>query len=308
MRKFGHLGWFGGVLISLALVLNSLSGFVHAADVPEYRIQVSPVRFELDLKPGKTTTETFRVQNTGSKEFSYTVSVAPYNVISDDYEADFSSETQYNDIVKWVTFSQTSGTLEPRGEDEITVTVRVPSNAPEGGQYAAIMASMDASDTAGGTGVAIVRQVGILLYSANVEGRTVKTASVEENKIPSFIFNPPITVTSLVKNTGNVHAEASYTLQVFPLFSDEEAFTNEEDPIKQMVLPGTNRYNELSWDGAPALGIFRVKQTVKIFDEVSTTEKLVFLCPIWFLFIVLLLIFCVIFWVVSRVRNRRKEA
>ena len=97
-------------------------------------------------------------------------------------------------------------------------------------------------------------------------------------------------------------------MQVFPLFGDEEVYTNEENPVKQMVLPGTNRYNELSWDGAPALRIFRVKQTVKIFDEVSVTEKMVFLCPIWFLFIVLLLIFCVIFWIVSRVRNRRKEA
>lgn len=308
MKKCGRLGWLGGMLFSLALVLGSFSSPVYAADTPDYRIQVSPVRIELELKPGKTTTETFRVQNTGSKKFSYTVSVVPYNVKGDDYSADFLTETRYNDIVKWVTFSQTSGTLESDSEDEITVTVKVPTSVPEGGQYAAIMASMDASDTPDGMGVSIVRQVGILVYSANVEGHTVKTASIEENKIPVFIFNPPITVSSLVKNSGNVHAEASYTLQVFPLFSDEEVYTNEEHPVKQMVLPGTNRYNELSWDGAPALGIFRVKQTVKIFDEVSVTEKLVFLCPIWFLFIVLLLIFCVIFWIVSRVRNRRKEA
>lgn len=306
MRRFGHLGWFGGMLLSLALILSSFGGFACAVDTPDYRIQVSPVRFELDLKPGKTTTETFKVQNTGARQFSYDVSVVPYSVTNEDYEADFSTETQYSDIVKWVSFSQTSGTLEPDEEDEITVTVKVPTNVPDGGQYAAIMATMNESSTSG-TGVSIVRQVGILLYS-NVEGRTIKTASIEENKIPGFIFNPPITVTSLVKNSGNVHAEASYVLQVFPLFGDEEVYTNEENPIEQMVLPGTNRYNELSWEGAPALGIFRVKQTVKIFDEVSVTEKLVFLCPIWFLFIVLLLIFCVIFWIVSRVRSRRKEA
>lgn len=308
MKRIGRLGCLAGVGILMAAVFGGFAMSVYADEVPEYRIQVSPVRLELELKPGKTTTDTFRVQNTGSKPFEYNVSIEPYSVTNDQYDADFSNSTKYNDITKWASFSKTVGMLEPDGEDEITVTIKVPTDVPEGGQYAAIMASMQPSGEVSGTGVEMIQQVGILVYSENVDGRTRREGEVIDNKVSGFVFNPPIKAMSTVKNTGNVHAEAEYTLQVFPLFSNEEVYTNEENPVKQMVLPDTSRYNEISWEGAPQLGIFRVKQTVKIFDEVSVTEKLVFLCPIWFLFIVLLLIFCVIFWIVSRVRNRRKEA
>ena len=128
-----------------------------------------------------------------------------------------------------------------------------------------------------------------------------------ENKIPTFLFNPPISASSIVENTGNTHANVKYVLQVYPFFGDEEVYTNEEDPTTLVLLPDTRRLNTVSWEGAPSLGIFRVKQTVSFWDETSTTEKLVFLCPIWFIFIVLLIIFCAIFWIVSRVRNRKER-
>ena len=96
-------------------------------------------------------------------------------------------------------------------------------------------------------------------------------------------------------------------LQVFPLFGNEEVYTTEENPELKVIFPETKRYSEVAWEGAPALGIFRVKQTIKIFDEVSEVEKLVFLCPLWFIAIILLLIFLIIFWIVSRVRGRNRE-
>ena len=95
-------------------------------------------------------------------------------------------------------------------------------------------------------------------------------------------------------------------MQVFGLFGDEEVYTNEENPTTATVLPDTSRFNTQIWEGAPALGIFRVKQTVSILDQESVTEKIVFLCPIWFLFIILLIIFAAVFWIVNRVRTRNK--
>ncbi len=149
--------------------------------------------------------------------------------------------------------------------------------------------------------------MGYLIYG-NVDGEITKTGKVLENKVPSFLFNPPIMGTSVVENTGNVYTVAKYTLQVFPLFSDEEVYTNEEEPEDNVIFPETKRYNEVTWEGAPHLGIFKVRQTVKIFDDESVTEKIVFLCPLWFLFITLLLIFLTIFWIVSRVFRRKREA
>lgn len=280
-----------------------------AAEVPEYRIQMSPAREDIgDLKPGDSYSGKFKVQNTGTKAFSFTTGVSPYSVVDEYYSPDYDNNNQYTDIVEWVTFSKDGGTVEPDDEVEIAYTIKVPADVPTGGQYAVLYAEISPSDDAStsGSGIAANRRVGMLLYS-NVEGNTRKTGEVIENKIPSILFNPPVSATSIVSNTGNTHAKVSYVLQVYPLFGDEEVYTNEEDPVVLTVLPETRRFNTVTWPGAPQLGIFRVKQTVSFWNETSTTEKVVFLCPIWFLFIVLLIIFCAIFWIFTRIRNRKQD-
>lgn len=306
--------FFGGgilaLLVAFATLLSGPATAVFADDVPEYRLQISPTTQTIDLKPGEKYEGTFQVQNTGSKAFKYSVSAAPYSVKGDDYSPDYDSETDYTKLASWITFSDQTGTVEPNSYKEIKYTASVPNDVAAGGQYAIMLAQIEDDDSSSqkgeGATIQTVRRVGMLVY-AHVEGDTRETGKIIENKVPSFLFNPPITATSIVENTGNIDTQATYKVQVYPLFSDEEVYTNEEDPDSRTILPETRRYNSVSWDGAPQLGIFKVKQTVKIFDEESVVEKVVFLCPIWFLFIVLLIIFMVIFWIVMRIRNRNKE-
>ena len=274
---------------------------------PDYRLQISPVRLDLDLEPGTTSTGTFEVQNTGLKAYDFVLGVDPYSVTDENYSVDSETRTAYTDIVDWITFSQNEGHVEPNQNQEITVTVTVPDDVPAGGQYAMIYAEMVRDDELESTGVAVNHRVALLVFS-EVEGNTRREGQVLETKIPTILFNPPITATSLVENTGNVHATAYYTLQVFPLFGDEEVYTNEENPATLTILPETQRFNSISWDGAPQLGIFRVRETVTILDDTQTIEKIVFLCPIWFLFLILLIIFFVIFWLVSRARSRKSTS
>lgn len=293
------------LLAACAVITN---GYVFAAEekTPEYRIQVSPARMELDLKPGEKTTKTFRVQNTGTKEFDFELDTGPYSVVGEDYQQDLNTVTNYNDIKDWVTFSPEQGTVDAGGSVEVTATVNVPRDVPAGGQYAVIIAKMIEPQDDEASGIIAEKQVGLLIYAKNIDGNTRETGSVIEAKVPSFMFTPPIRATSVVENTGNVHAEATYILQVYPLFGNEEVYTNEENPEKRTILPETRRLNTLTWDGAPQLGIFKVKQTVKFLDDVKEIEKVVFICPIWFLLIILVLIFLAVFWIVSRTRGRKE--
>lgn len=311
MKRSMHTG--RSVVVGLAglmlLIVGTISSpaVAYAEDAPDYRIGIAPSQKDLGtLQPGESYSDKFIVKNTGKEAVSYSVSVVPYAVETENYNPNYSTENQYTEIVNWVTTSKTEGELTPSEQEEITYTVSIPLDAHGGSQSAAIMVTMNANSNNGGNAVQTIRQVGYIVYG-NVDGEITTTAKILENKIPSFIFTPPITATSLVENTGNVYTNATYTLQVFPLFSDEEVYTNEEDPEKSIIFPETKRFYTTSWDDAPQLGIFRVRQTVKIFDEVSVTEKLVFLCPIWFLFIVVLIIFVAIFWLISRIRGRNKE-
>lgn len=298
------------VLLTCAMLVSSvlLGQSVFAAeDKPEYKIAISPSIDDLEeLKPGTRRTGSFKIYNEGTKDFEYDVSFAPYSVKTESYEPSFTDENKYTDIQSWIEVDAMEGSIEAGGEKIVNYTIDIPDGFHGGMQSAAILITMR-NNPDQNSNINAVRQIAYIIYG-NVDGDVIKTGKILENSVPSFLFNPPIYGTSLVENTGNVYTRAEYKLQVFPLFSDEEVYTNEETPENNVIFPETKRYNEVKWEGAPQLGIFRVRQTVKIFDEESVTEKMVFLCPIWFLFIVILIIFCAIFWIVSRVMRRKKEA
>lgn len=296
------------VVAAIGIVLNVFQTSVdaNAEELPDYKLAISPGQRGFgEVEPGETYSDKFLVKNRGSEKFDFEISFSPYSVETETYAANFDEETKYTDIARWLKVNIDHGTLESGEEAEIVYNFTVPEDMHGGAQAGTIMVSMGGVDEEGDS-VQTVRRLGYIVY-ANVDGDVIKTGKVIENKIPSFLFNPPITATSVVENTGNVYTVAQYSLQVFPLFSDEEIYTNEETPEGNVVFPETKKLNTISWEGAPQLGIFKVRQTVKIFDEESVTEKIVFLCPLWFLFIVILLIFCIIFWIVSRIIKRKKE-
>lgn len=281
---------------------------VYAEDKPEYRMDIYPAQVNLgEVDPGSEHKGEFTIENTGKEDFEYEVTFSPYSVEGENYDPNYEKETQYTDLAEWISVDNESGMIAAGNKAQVKYAVNIPNDAHGGAQAAVIMLTMKPNSQTDGTGVQAIRRLGYLVFG-NVDGEVVKTGKVLENKVPSFLFNPPVFGTSVVENTGNVYTVAKYTLQVFPLFSDEEVFTNEEEPDDSVIFPETKRYNKVEWEGAPHLGIFRVRQTVKIFDDESVTEKIVFLCPLWFLFIVLLLIFLIIFWIVSRAIKRKKEA
>lgn len=279
------------------------------ADTPDYQIGITPTQKDLgELEPGGVYTGTYKVKNTGAKTFDFKMSFLPYTVKDETYEPIYSENNTYTEITKWITLNVMEGTLDAGEEQVIEYTINVPEDIHGGAQAATIISTMyPPKNEAGGNSVGTTQQLGYVIYG-NVNGDIIETGKVLENKVPGFLFNPPIIGSSTVENTGNVYTRATYKLQVFPLFSDEEVYTNEENPENNIIFPETKRYNEIKWEGSPHLGIFRVRQTVKIFDDESVVEKIVFLCPIWFLFIVILLVFLIIFWIVSRIFKRKREA
>lgn len=279
-----------------------------ASDVPAF-LQVSPTKQRISLEPGAHYTSSFKVQNIGEEgSFGYKAYATPFNVINERYESDYSTRGTYSQIADWITFDTATetGTIEAGHEAEVKFTVDVPKDAPAGGQYAAIMAeTSDGSSEA--NNIRTVNRVGMILY-ASIAGDTKKEGAVIENKIPGFVLNPPLTVTSLVENTGNVESTAEYTFKVWKLFDNETVYNNEDQRGTLDIMPGTKRFGTISWDGAPKLGIFWVEQTIDYLGQTSTNKKLVILCPLWLLFIVLAVIFFLIFWLVSRIRARRRAA
>ncbi len=292
-------------LLSIGVLSAFVSEPAEAAEQAPIHLQVSPTKQRLTLEPGKSYEFSFTVQNVGTMPFNYSTEAVPYSVTDSNYSPDYSTVATYSQIAEWVTFydDTSTGLLQPGESIEVPFRIDVPADVASGAQYAAIMARTGDgnSETAN---IQTINRVGMILY-ANIAGNTREEGEIIDNKVPGFLFDPPITVTGLVKNTGNVELTAKYTVKIWPFFSGETVYNNEENPGTLDIMPETTRFSTITWEGAPKLGIFNVEQTIELTGETNTVKKIVIICPVWLLFIIVAMVFFMIFWLISRIRGRK---
>lgn len=307
------------LLVAFGVLLASFVGISNAfadMDGMDTVMTISPPSQKIVLIPGEDFDGSITVSSSSMAKngLKYSVTVGAFSLVTDedgnvDYnDVDVDTVTGFNQIMEWIELKKDKGEVEKGGSDTIPFTIHVPENAPAGGQYATIIVQNDTGiDNAGGQGISIESKVRFASnIFAEVTGETENKGSIVENNIPSFILSNQLSATSLVKNEGNVHTDAEYILQVWPLFGDEEIYTNEEEPETSMVMPGTERYHAKTVP-TPSFGIFRVMQTVKIFGETSVVEKTVIICPLWLLFLILFVIIGLIIWIFAKVKKNNKR-
>ncbi|MBR3269633.1 hypothetical protein IKG07_00010 [Candidatus Saccharibacteria bacterium] len=274
---------------------------------------MSPPNQKIILNAGQKYTGDFTISNgvENATDFDYTVEVKPFYV-DENYHIYYEETEGLNQIVNWITTSKTSGTLAVNDVEKISFTIDVPKDAPAGGQYAAIVVTSVSDERNGGasgdTGVAMNENIAMahIIY-AEIAGTTKRGGEMIDVNVPTFLFDGNITAESTIKNTGNVHGSATYKFQVFPLFSSEEVYTNEENPDVKTILPNRTFTYKSSWDQTPAIGIFNVKYTVEFEGVTTEVTKLVIKCPLWLLFIIIFVIVAIVTWLVMRARNRKNS-
>ena len=275
---------------------------------------VSPMTQKIILMPGETYNGTLKISNSvnSTADLKYKAEIGSYDKkktedSNDDYgTTDVKNTTERNIMMEWIKLEKTTGTVAPNGTDVLNFTINVPKDAPAGAQYASILIYEDNERKAGGgDGASITNKYQIAsAILANVAGETIEKGSIKSNDMPTMLTNNKLEATSMVRNDGNIYTDATYTLQVWPMGSDEEICTNEESAESTMVLPGTERYHVQTCD-LPAVGIFKAKQVVKIFSEESVLEKTIFVCPIWLMVVVLVVVLGIILGIIVYIKKRK---
>ena len=264
---------------------------------------------EIELSPGETFSGEFDVLNLSQTDsVAFRVKISPYSVDDETYDANFTDYDDYNQIVDWTTLETVEGELKSSERKTIVYNISVPKNAPAGGQYLSFLVEIiNPKAEEKNLSLSTKSQVASILY-ASVSGETVKSAEIHENRISLLFLDRPIYASSLLENLGNVHVDAEYILKVYPLFSNEELYSTEEAPVRNVLLPETTLSSEKTWEETPRLGFFRVSQEIRIPEtgETSLVEKTVFVSPTWFLILVLMFLFSMIFWLFFRARERKK--
>lgn len=314
---------FKQILAVLILVFGFFMPTALNALAEGYKFALTPMNQKIIINPGESYKSSFQVVNPSTDTTD-----VEYNVKLDNFYVDENHATVFEEvggtgeILDWISFeSPVTGILKPGESADVAFTVNVPSNAAAGGQYAAFVATANAisnnentgkntnqtEENDNGTMIEEIKSIAHLLY-AEVTGDTIRQGEILDISVPNFILSGDIFGSSSIKNNGNVHGTAYYKLQVFPLFSNEEIYTNEEDPASHEIMPDRVLYNETKWDQTPNIGIFNVIYTVEFEGATAQVSRMVIKCPIWLLFIIIFAIFALIFYFIAKSKARKKAA
>ena len=273
---------------------------------------LSPMKQSIVMNPGDTYHGSFKIVNPHSSEnpVKYEIERKSFYV-NENYETTFDEVD--SPIVDWTTMnSPESGTIEPNSNIDVMFTIDVPQDAAAGGQYEAFLVKTQFDETSGSksaSSAAIKEQLIMThLVFAEITGNTTRQGEIKDLNVPSFLLSGNVTASSSIKNTGNIHGTAKYKLQVFPLFSNEEIYTNEEEPETRIILPERTLYNEISWPETPEVGIFNVVYTVEFEGVTEQVSKMVIKCPIWLLFVIIFAVVALIIWIIVRAKNKSKKS
>lgn len=308
LRRLGFL--FTSLVCSIFL-----TNPVAALELGDVVMSITPAAQDLELTPGQEYTGVVVVANSGRLAFDISVSVSPYYVSDDSgyYTPDFTTESSYTKLQNWITLSTDSVHLEPGSRANIEFTVDVPTDAPSGGQYAAIMLLSDSGEADDG-GMKVNSQLAAILYG-HVNGGTIRTeGTLLEHTLPGFMFNPAISISETVQNTGNVDFKVVQSLTIREFFSNQEiinpnSVSESGQPLGYAiatVLPGTTRTSIITWEDVPSLGLFIVEQNIAFLDQQYNYSQLVFVCPSWILVALIALIVVLALGIVYRIAARRK--
>lgn len=303
-----HFKMFATAFIAVLMLGVSVIAGTAPVYAAEYKtnLLVSPGDLTLGrLDPGKTYESEFKVKNIGTDDLHYHIYAAPYYEEGENGDQVYNISNNYTHLSEWITFSKKEGTLKPQSGETITFRVKVPADVAGGSQNAAIM--VETNDSIEDTKVVSASgRVALILFS-HVNGETNACGKIVDKNIPALLLSPPIMVTGRVENCGNLDLNVKYVMEVYPIFSDEAIYTNEENPMVLATLPETRRFTRVDWEGTPSFGLFKVKMTITYNDQTETLEKIVLVCPLWLIVLVIVFIGATIFWLVSRNRSRKIE-
>ncbi len=289
-------------IVALALGVFASFGFAKSAFADEQKmgIQISPTIQRVTLDPGAHYEGNLTIVNIGQSDLGYTLSIKPYQVTGEDYQAIFDVHNGYTQITNWISFPENSGNIAPGEVKNVAYVIDVPLDAPGGGQFATLFAETNDA----GQSVKYNANVGTVLL-AHINGETREEGKILETNIPGFILNPPVTATVRLENKGNIDEEVKNTLEIKNYFSGEVIY-EDTTPQTNTLLPGTSRTLTLVVNDVPRLGVLKASLTTEYMNDAEITTRTIFVCPLWFIAIIALIILTIVARIVAKKRDDRR--
>lgn len=246
------------VVVTLSFMFTYATGSAQTPTTDDsFNITTSPLPVLLDGKPGSNVSTKLRVQNSGTAATRFKVELKKFKAFGDQGKPILLDRQAGDEFFDWVSFSKTSFRAEPNVWNEITMNIKVPSNAAFGYYYAVIFSkdgpapkNKDGSSSLAGAAAILV------LLNVDAPGANKKlevTSFSVSKKLYEYL---PATFTIKVRNSGKVHLSPSGNVYITK--GSKQIATLSINPTLSNVLPDSRRVYSIEWkDGFP---VFEVKR------------------------------------------------
>lgn len=290
------------IVLVLALLFSMFfGGSSYAEGQPKYSVSLSPLQTDMELDPGTSEDGEISVKNTGTEPIVFEPFARPYQVQNYTYDSDITVKNQYTEVVDWITFYESEYTIEPGETATVRYVVSVPDNAHGGSQYAALGISTDSGE---GDGMIKAGHEIAVILRADISGTIIQSGSINEQIIPGFLLTPPMGGKITATNSGNITINATSTMRITNSLTGVEIFNNSETPTTVSLLPETIRTYDVEWPDSPRLGLYAVTITTSLLGEIATESRTVFICPIWLICAIILLVLAAIAVIIVKKRHQ----
>jgi hypothetical protein len=199
-----------------------------------FAAMVSPPRFELATKPGKTLRSVIEVSNRSSAPAKFLIHTADWT-LAPDFSVSFHDDLQEGSCRPWVALERPQAVVPGGGTLRYRFEVTVPENAPAGECRFAVMIEGDEPSIASGNGldVPVTGRIGVIVYLTVGDG----APELEVLKPEIARLNGTLVPTLLVHNAGSAHGR----MGGFLTGTDAKGVSYDFTPSDFPILPHEER-------------------------------------------------------------------
>lgn len=228
-------------LRKIGITLALLSAFLGIVGVrPVSALSIAPALFEVQGLPGETKTITIQITNDENQPVQIVPQIQKFLPLGTEGQQQFLPPTDVSGLPTWTYIDGVGSWLQPAEKRNITIELRLPTDAPNGGQYEAIFFSTQAV-TAGSEKSGFRSRVGALVLLTIGDPKASRLQVTNWQLLGAGTreaLDGAVQVT--LRNTGVTHIAPTGTVMVRNVFGTlvKQIALN---PVNGRILPTSDR-------------------------------------------------------------------
>jgi hypothetical protein len=218
---------------------------------------------DLPLRPGESAVDTFRVRVKGERAHRFVVALEDVSQQPDgglSYRPPSGSRFSAS---SWIATQPRSFAGAPNRVQPVEYRVQVPRDAEPGDHVSSLTVKRLPAHP--GEGVTTIQAISVRL-TVRVAGARREAVAIQSLNAPGLAGRGPITISTRVRNTGNVRLDFDRSSKGSLAILDG-GDESRSQLFRGLLFPGETRYFELAWDDPPRLG------HLKALASVTTRER-----------------------------------